>query len=146
MHIASPTLRVPNTPNTHAKMGDITIPCKDYTCTVEGADVADHTCSDNIAPSGSEDEQNGSQKASDCDHNSDATTGTSTSDVGRDVGAEGSEAVRLLDEELVELEKLVSLQRRRIDALERLRRQWISGERCRVNRIYYFLYYFCVFP
>lgn len=122
-------------------MGEITIPCIDNKCAVEGADVADRSCRDNNAPSGLEDEQNGSQNASNRDHNSDSITGTSTSsNLARDVGAEGSEAVRLLDEELEELEKLISLQRRRIDALERLRRQWISGERCSDNRIYYFLF------
>eukprot|EP00752_Nemacystus_decipiens_P016235 g14515.t2 len=42
---------------------------------------------------------------------------------------EGSEAVRLLDEELAELEQLMRLQRRKVDALERLRKQWLSGER-----------------
>ena len=43
---------------------------------------------------------------------------------------EGSEAVRLLDEELEELEKLILVQRKKIDALGRLRRQWLTGERC----------------
>lgn len=43
---------------------------------------------------------------------------------------EGSEAVRLLDEELEELEKLMVFQRKKIDALGRLRRQWLTGERC----------------
>lgn len=43
---------------------------------------------------------------------------------------EGSEAVKLLDEELAELEQLMRLQRRKVDALERLRQQWLSGERC----------------
>lgn len=41
-----------------------------------------------------------------------------------------SRAVQLLDEELAELEQLIHLQRRRVDALERLRNQWLSGERC----------------
>lgn len=40
-----------------------------------------------------------------------------------------SEAVKLLDEELAELEQLMRLQRRKVDALERLRQQWLSGER-----------------
>lgn len=43
---------------------------------------------------------------------------------------EESEAVKLLDEELAELEQLMRLQRRKVDALERLRQQWLSGERC----------------
>lgn len=43
---------------------------------------------------------------------------------------EDSEAVKLLDEELAELEKLMGLQRRKVDALERLRQQWLSRERC----------------
>lgn len=43
--------------------------------------------------------------------------------------AEGSETVRLLDEELEELEKLMVFQRKKIDALGRLRRQWLTGER-----------------
>lgn len=42
---------------------------------------------------------------------------------------EGSEAVKLLDEELAELEKMMRLQRRKVDALQRLRQQWLSGER-----------------
>lgn len=42
---------------------------------------------------------------------------------------EETEAVRRLDEELEELERLMVLQRRKVDALERLRRQWLSGER-----------------
>lgn len=42
---------------------------------------------------------------------------------------EESEAVRLLDEELAELEKLMVLQRKKIDALGRLRWQWLTGER-----------------
>lgn len=124
-------------------MVDISIPSTDDACTVEDKDVTDHTCSDNNAPSGSEDEQNGLQNASDGD-DSDATTGTSTSSkVARHASAEGSEAVRLLDEELLEMEKLISLQRRKIDALERLRRQWISGERCSENRILYSFLHYC---
>ncbi|CAM9990150.1 unnamed protein product [Scytosiphon promiscuus] len=51
-------------------------------------------------------------------------------DTAQNVEAEGSlEAVRLLDEELAELEKLMRLQQKKVDALERLRRQWLSGER-----------------
>lgn len=42
----------------------------------------------------------------------------------------GSEAVKLLDEELAELELLVALQRKKVDALGRLRLQWLSGDRC----------------
>ncbi len=40
-----------------------------------------------------------------------------------------SEAVKLLDEELAELEQLMRLQRKKVDALERLRQQWLSGAR-----------------
>jgi len=38
-------------------------------------------------------------------------------------------AVKLLDEELAELEQLIRLQKRKVDALERLRQQWLSGAR-----------------
>lgn len=44
-----------------------------------------------------------------------------------------SEAVKLLDEELAELEQLMGLQRKKVDALERLRQQWLSGARYRVE-------------
>lgn len=47
----------------------------------------------------------------------------------KDEDRENSDVVRQLDEELAELEKLVALQQRKVDALQRLRRQWISGER-----------------
>eukprot|EP00903_Cladosiphon_okamuranus_P008847 g8471.t1 len=52
-----------------------------------------------------------------------------TKDTMPDGDREGSEAVRLLDEELAELQLLMSLQTRKVDALERLRQQWLSGER-----------------
>ncbi|CAB1121109.1 unnamed protein product [Ectocarpus sp. CCAP 1310/34] len=46
-----------------------------------------------------------------------------------DVEGGSSDYIRLLDEELVELEKLIKLQARKVEALEELRRQWVSGER-----------------
>ena len=46
------------------------------------------------------------------------------------MGTASSRAVHLLDEELAELEQLIKLQRRQVEALERLRNQWLSGERC----------------
>lgn len=116
----------------HYDMGEDTTPFISDECTIEGADVATETCGKTDAPSRLGDKQNGSQKTSEDDR--DATTGTS-SNVDGDGGAEGSEAVRLLDEELVELEQLIALQRRKVNALERLRGQWISGERCGDNKI-----------
>lgn len=39
-----------------------------------------------------------------------------------------------MDEELEELEKLMVVQRKKIDALGRLRRQWLTGERWECKR------------
>lgn len=43
---------------------------------------------------------------------------------------EGSDAVKILDEEIAELEKLIVLQGKKLNALQRLREQWVSGQRC----------------
>lgn len=43
---------------------------------------------------------------------------------------EGSDAVKILDEEIAELEQLIVLQEKKLDALRRLRGQWVSGQRC----------------
>lgn len=45
------------------------------------------------------------------------------------INPEDSDVVRLLDEELMELDKLWTLQQRKVDALKRLRNQFLSGER-----------------
>lgn len=42
---------------------------------------------------------------------------------------EESDAVRLVDEELMEVRKMLALQQRKVDALERLRLQYLNGER-----------------
>lgn len=77
-----------------------------------------------LVPSGT-----GSCDAVDLDSSSESGCGGSNEE-GKDAMREGSEAVKLLDEELAELEQLMRLQRRKVDALERLRQQWLSGERC----------------
>ncbi|CAN0023064.1 unnamed protein product [Ectocarpus sp. 12 AP-2014] len=65
------------------------------------------------------------------DGNSSSSSGAITADV----GGGSSDAIRLLDEELVELEKLIKLQARKVEALEELRRQWLSGERKLPNHV-----------
>lgn len=44
-------------------------------------------------------------------------------------GEASSQAVRLLDDELMELEKLIYLQQRKVEALQRLREQYLAGQR-----------------
>lgn len=57
----------------------------------------------------------------------------STSDVARGSGVEdgeaSSQAVRLLDEELMELERLITLQRKKVEGLQRVREQYLAGHR-----------------
>lgn len=56
------------------------------------------------------------------------TTPSTATDGSKDT----SEAVQLLDEELAALEQLITLERKKIGALERVRQQLISGKRCGV--------------
>lgn len=87
--------------------------CSSFQAESDGGDVI-HSCI-NI----SSEELNGSSSSS------------SSGAIVTEAAADGSsdDAIRLLDQELVELEKLMELQARKVEALERLRRQWLSGER-----------------
>ena len=91
-------------------------------CATDGADPALPTGSSISSSDGSCDREGPREVPSEA-----ATAGMGDGDV---FAVEGSEAVRLLDEELEELEKLMVFQRKKIDALGRLRRQWLTGERC----------------
>ncbi|CAM9517742.1 unnamed protein product [Ectocarpus sp. 4 AP-2014] len=64
-----------------------------------------------------------------------SSSSSSSGAIVADVAGGSSDAIRLLDEELVELEKLIKLQARKVEALEELRRQWLSGERKLPNHV-----------
>lgn len=68
---------------------------------------------------------NSSEEPADDDSSSSSSRGVI---VAEETGG-SSDAIRLLDEELVEMEKLIKLQARKVEVLEELRRQWLSGER-----------------
>ena len=63
------------------------------------------------------------------DSQEDATTSGAQSQAPGDDNKD-LDVVRMLDEELAELEKLLYLQGRKLDALQRVRQQWLSGQRC----------------
>lgn len=105
-------------------------------CTADGADPAfqsDGSCEpvpdeeQNSSRSGPKEEPPEAAAAAARAGTGDAFARAATATTRENV--EESEAVRLLDEELAELEKLMVFQRKKIDALGRLRRQWLTGER-----------------
>lgn len=97
----------------------------DYVCAVEDGHT-DHAKVSDPAGASSSCNQHGSSLPASLSPRNDDDARNSARAAGN---LEQSQAVRLLDEELVELERLILLQRRKVEALERLREQYISGQR-----------------
>lgn len=104
----------------------------DGVCVVEDGNTDHPKGSDSMAASSSCTQYASAFSASPSPENDDHSMNSATSVSG---DLEQSQAMRLLDAELVELERLILLQRRKVEGLGRLREQYLSGDRCDLSEV-----------